>query len=461
LDLLVAVFKADQRGILLDMFCDFVQSTGRLTHEQYLLGNRGINTTDGRNIEAVLSTQFTDFGLGARSASFRTLLGHGIFTTDGEAWKKSRDLLRPQFRETRSQAFADIQDEVEKLVVRLESTTSDIVDLQPLFFRLTLDTTMAVLFGKSLNSLGERKAADERTFAEAFDHAQHVLAMRGRLGGLYWLIGGRKFWRSCKIVHDFVDAIVAEALEESNTQTSDNSPPRRYVFLQALISSTRDPIALRDQCVNVLLAGRDTTACLLSWTFSLLALYKDDQERLRSECTSLPSFKSGTLPTPTEIKGMKYLEYVLKEVLRLYPSVPVNSRAALKATVLPFGGGPGGESPILVRKGEAVGYSPYVIHRRPDIYGEDASGFRPERWDANHKEGPSLKNVGWAYIPFNGGPRICPGQEFALLEASYAIIRLLQTFRSIEAESPYWEPDRQKVTLVVSNAKGCKVRLTT
>lgn len=98
------------------------------------------------------------------------------------------------------------------------------------------------------------------------------------------------------------------------------------------------------------------------------------------------------------------------KVLRLYPSVPINSRAAINMTTLPVGGGPDGKSPVLVRPGEAVGYCPYVMHRRKDLYGEDADEFRPERW-----EGDSLKNIGWGYVPFNGGPRICLGRMFSTL----------------------------------------------
>ncbi|KAL4874839.1 cytochrome P450 [Aspergillus karnatakaensis] len=146
-------------------------------------------------------------------------------------------------------------------------------------------------------------------------------------------------------------------------------------------------------------------------------------------------------------------------VLRLYPSVPVNSRAATKTTTLPKGGGPTGTAPILVRKGEAVGYCVYAMHRRKDIYGADADEFRPERW-----ENDALKNVGWGYLPFNGGPRICLGQEFALLEAGYTIVRLLQTFEV--SEPVEWAgmekrvgEERQDLTLVVSCGEGCVVRM--
>ncbi|MCJ1400858.1 hypothetical protein MMC11_004067 [Xylographa trunciseda] len=266
LDLFVEVFRADQAGNVLSLFVSIIERTGN-TFEQLLLGIRGIGTRDPENIEAVLSTQFNDFGLGARSAHFRPLLGHGIFTQDGAPWRFSRELLRPQFMETRFKSFAGIQEQIEKFILMVKSTSDDgVIDLQPLFFRLTLDITMAVLFGRQLDTIESQSNRDEAAFATAFDYAQHKLAQRGRLGSLYWLINGPTFRRSCRVVHEFVDAIVAVALKESNSLPSHSEPAERYVFLKALISETRDPRVLRDQLVNVLLAGRDTTACLLSWT---------------------------------------------------------------------------------------------------------------------------------------------------------------------------------------------------
>ncbi len=86
-------------------------------------------------------------------------------------------------------------------------------------------------------------------------------------------------------------------------------------------------------------------------------------------------------------------------------------RQALKPTILPLGGGPDGQSPILVRKGEAVGYCVYAMHRRKDLYGDDADEFRPDRWDNDPEHGPDLKDIGWGYLPFNGGPRVCLGRK--------------------------------------------------
>ena len=98
-------------------------------------------------------------------------------------------------------------------------------------------------------------------------------------------------------------------------------------------------------------------------------------------------------------------------MLRLYPSVPINSRAAVKTTILPTGGGPNSKSPVFVKEGAAVGYCVYAMHRRKDLYGSDAGAFRPERWDPSEDNEVSLKNIGWGYLPFNGGPRVCLGRE--------------------------------------------------
>lgn len=118
-----------------------------------------------------------------------------------------------------------------------------------------------------------------------------------------------------------------------------------------------------------------------------------------------------------------------QSVLRRYPSVPVNSRAALRTTTLPTGGSPDGTDPILIRNGEAVGYCVYPMHRRKDISGPNTEAFRPERW-----EDPALVSRvgGWRYLLFYGGPRACLGQGFALLEAGYTIVRMLQVCGSLE-----------------------------
>lgn len=117
----------------------------------------------------------------------------------------------------------------------------------------------------------------------------------------------------------------------------------------------------------------------------------------------------------------------MNETLRLYPAVPFNVRLALKDTTLPRGGGPDGQSPIGILKNTAIGYSTLVMQRREDLYppGSDHLTFNPERWY-------TWQPKPWTYIPFNGGPRICIGQQFALTEMAYTLVRILQRFDRVE-----------------------------
>lgn len=191
-------------------------------------------------------------------------MGSGIFTQDGAQWRHSRQLLRSQFMSNRFNNLEQIKSTVASLIDFIPE--NEPVDLQPLFFRLTFDTTLFLLFGKHLPSLKSEGIADrESEFAKAFNTGQDFLAQRGRLGDFYWLLGGPKFRRACRICHDFVDNAVQKALESSTKGLPDRSE-EAYTFIDALIQESRDPKFLRSQCLNILLAGRDTTACCLTWT---------------------------------------------------------------------------------------------------------------------------------------------------------------------------------------------------
>ena len=205
-----------------------------------------------------------------------------------------------------------------------------------------------------------------------------------------------------------------------------SSNNKRYIFLHELIIRTTNVPAIRSELLNILLAGRDTTASLLSNVWFELSKNPRLWSRVQAEISSASFNSSSDLPTYEQLKELKYLRAVLNESLRLHPVVPENGRQAERDTVLPSGGGGDGKSPVLVRKGELVGYSLYTMHRRKDLFGEDAEEFRPERW-INGEDGEKGLRVGWEYLPFNGGPRICIGRE-SLLPRSlcFFIIRSFQ-----------------------------------
>jgi cytochrome P450 len=206
----------------------------------------------------------SDFGFGVRRGVFYPLLGDGIFTQEGAAWKHSRELLRKQFARTQYQKSDHFREHVENLLACLPKEKG-VVDLQPLFFRLTLDTTTALLFGKSVHSLRAEDIADaeDKAFAEGFNTAQEGLAKRFRIAPWHFLYSPSKFNHACSTVHQFVDNYIEQ--RDSKTESNGDQESSFGFIDQVALESSNDTM-LRDQLINVLLAGRDTTACCLSWT---------------------------------------------------------------------------------------------------------------------------------------------------------------------------------------------------
>lgn len=171
-----------------------------------------------------------------------------------------------------------------------------------------------------------------------------------------------------------------------------------------------------------MMAGRDTTAGLLAWCLLRLAIHPDIHARLRE--IVLRDFPGKSQPTFSQLKSCRPLQHFIQEVMRLHSTVPVNNRVATKNTTLPLGGGADQRSPIAVQAGQVVVFSVYMMHRRKDLWGEDALEFRPSRW----KE----RVPAWQFLPFLGGPRVCLGQQFALTEAAFLLVRLLREFDRVE-----------------------------
>ena len=336
--------------------------------------------------------------MGKRREISLPMFGDGIFTQEGPAWKHSREMLRTPLQHKHYENLDVFKQGVDDLIDIL-STQSGVVDLQPLFLRLTLDVTTEFLFGESVQSLREPDAANKKTFGGAFNTAQRILAQRFRFPDIYWMIGGSKFRRACNDVHCFANEIIDRNLSRSSG--------KNRVFLDAVAESTADRDSLRGQIISLLMAGRDTTACLMTWTFFLLVRHPRILETLRAEINSNCSDPASL--TRADLRKMNYLQNVLTETLRLYPSVPVNFRTAKMTTVLPTGGGPDRTAPVLIPKGSTVAYSTYAMHRRPDLYGMDAELFRPERWNEDMPMRLDKTSATWGYLPFNGGPRACLG----------------------------------------------------
>jgi len=180
-----------------------------------------------------------------------------------------------------------------------------------------------------------------------------------------------------------------------------------------------------------------------------LAIYPDVLKKLRNEIlTSLPSES----PSYEDIRGLKYLRACFNETLRLFPPVPVNERASAKATTLPRASPhekpyymPGPHSPLT--------YFPLFMHKRKDLWGDDADDFDPERW-LDQKRVMEVTKDPFKFLPFNAGPRICLGQNFAYNEASFVMVKLLQNFDTFELRQKQDAPEGSIPPAFWKNLKG-------
>ncbi|KAI0541631.1 cytochrome P450 monooxygenase CYP539B5 [Xylaria digitata] len=417
---------------------------------QFLPGSRTIETREPSHIKAILAGDFHSFGKGPGfHRIWSPFLGDSIFTTDGKLWHNSRSLIRPMFMTDRISDLIIFERQIENMISHIPPS-GQTIDIMDLFFRMTLDVTTDFLLGESANSLDNPNS--EFTFA-----FNDVLRQQIRLAVLRIfrpfdrLASHVEYYRDIKKIEEFImpyiqrtlaiPSVELEKLTKSDTEST---------FLHNLARFTQDPKVIRDQLVAVLLAGRDTTAATLSWTFYYLAAYPDKVDRLRAEVLEFVG-EHGT-PTYEILKNMKYLRYTIQETLRLNPAVPLNMKEALADTVLPSA--PGAPS-ISVLKGDTVCYNPMSLHGRRDLYPPvsekfaDPSLFSPERWY-------SWQPRPWEYIPFNGGPRICPGQNFAMTEMAYCIVRMLQKYDRIEYRGD-WHAQQDKMAVISRPALGVPV----
>ena len=386
-----------------------------------------------------------------RSFAFDPFVGRGIMCSDGALWEHSRTLIKPTF--ARAQ-IADLHltafDVHVRNLIQLIPKDETTIDLQPLFARLALDSSTEFLFGESVLSLSPTASPDgAQAFLEAFNQGQNVVGMRLHLPQWNILTRDERFKDSCRIAHEFVDRHIANALSLCGNDDLEKDQPQRYILAHELVRAHEHPDRIRAELLNIFLPAHEALGVALTNIFFNLARHPEVYAKLRDEILKAGNI-NGTW-TFERLKGLKYLQQVINETFRLNPAIGTNTRMALRDTTLPTGGG-SGDSPIYVRKGDVVTTSIYDLHRRTDFFGHDSHLFRPERWE-------TLRPIHWSYLPFGGGPRVCPGQNLALTEVGYTIVKLLEVFKTIENRDPIEE--FVEVYKITTNSKnGAKVGLS-
>ncbi|KAK4693022.1 hypothetical protein P7C71_g4292, partial [Lecanoromycetidae sp. Uapishka_2] len=288
-----------------------------------------------------------------------------------------------------------------------------------------------------------------------------------RVGSLGPLIGNGIFlnsneaWRHSRTllrpqfarVQRYAQWYVKAALQRKKFEDRRANPVTKTKFdlIDELVNVSQNEEEIRNESLNVLGAGRSTTAALLGWVFYHLARHPTIYDKLRK--VILAQF--GTFEDPRDItfenlKGCQYLHCCINETFRRTPNIPFNIREALRDTTLPTGGGPHGSQPVFVPKGTEIYLSYYPVNMRTDIWGDDVEDFRPERFEG--------RKFSWAFTPFGAGQRSCMGQQFALTEAAYLLVRFLQRYDKMEnLEEP--GPIRYNYMISSRSGTGVQVRL--
>ncbi|KAK7391096.1 hypothetical protein VNO78_19452 [Psophocarpus tetragonolobus] len=378
-----------------------------------------VYTANPVNIEYILTTNFANYGKGWHHHSILSgFIGDGIFAVDGEMWRVQKKAASYQFstkmlREFSSSVFKSNAVQLAD-VVSEAAISNNIIEMQDLFIKSTLDSVCKVILGVELDTMcGAYKEGTE--FSNAFDEASAAIMFRyvNPLWRIkrFFNIGSEVVLRnSVRVIDEFVYKLIGSKIEQTQ-KLQDNSPVMKGDMLSRFIElKETDPKYLRDISLSFILAGRDTTSVTLSWFLYQLCMHPHVQDKVAREIREATNVAAGSTidevaarVTEENLEKMQYLHAALNETIRLHPAVPVVGKCCFSDDTWPDG--------YSVRKGDLVAFQPYAMGRMKFLWGDDAEKFRPERWlDEN---GVLKKESPFKFTAFQAGPRICLGKEFA------------------------------------------------
>lgn len=373
---------------------------------------RFVIITDPRCVESVLKLKFDNYVKGPIFHNILVdLLGDGIFNSDGKHWLEQRKTASHMFS-TRMLSnvmlpvFSKHADVVCDMLDGCAKAGTEL-DMQDVYFRYTLDSIAEIGFGTTIGSLED----PEHPFARAFDGAQWHAEKRFFFP--LWPVvepfttGGWQYRRSIKVLNDYCYDLIRERRASGSFKTGEDVLSR---FMR--LPGHDDDRYLRDVVLNFLIAGRDTTAQALSWATHMLTQHPEVEERMLAELAER-SPGSGC-PDYATANSLKYTQAVVKETLRLWPSVPKDVKQAVHADTLPDG--------THIKAGWFVVYVPFAMGRDKRLWGEDAAEFRPQRFVDDPNPSP------YKYPVFNAGDRQCLGKNMAVLEATAALATIYKRF---------------------------------
>jgi cytochrome P450 len=334
-----------------------------------------------------------------------SVLGDGLLTSEGDLWRRQRRLAQPSFQ----------GDQIEKYAAGMTAAAQNMVagwkvgetrDIHAEMTRLTMEIAAQVFLGTSVVDKSDRVGQAMQTVIE---HFASILIL---VPGHSWLPtpGNFRFRRACRDL----DAVIYEtiALRRKEGRTDGADLLSRLLAARDEDGSQMTDLQLRDELVTLFLAGHETTAIALSFCFYLMALNPEVEAKVVAEVDEV---LQGQPATAAHLPRLRYVDWVLKETMRLYPPVPSIGREALEDyEVMGY----------RIPKGGQVSFAQWVVQRDSRWF-DDPLKFRPERWDNDLIR----KIPRCSYFPFGEGPRICIGNMFAMMEAVLSVATVVQHYR--------------------------------
>jgi len=358
-----------------------------------------------RDIESLLTTNAKSYrkARSLRSPFFYRLVGNGLVTSEGDFWRRQRRLAQPAFHRQRISSYGDVMVQyAERAIAGWKN--GEHRDLARDMTRLTLEIVVKTLFNSDVSNDADHIGAILTSLVKPF----------ASQATLKWIMDNRlptpehrRYFRSVSEI----DAIVYRIIAERRASGYDEGDLLSMLLAaQDEDGSHMSDQQLRDEVMTLFLAGHETTALALSWSWYLLATHPDAEKKFHAELAEVLGRRA---PNVSDMPKLKYTEMIVKEAMRLYPPAYAVGREAVEETEI------GG---YHVPKGTQLFAFQWVTHRDARYF-EETDAFKPERWTDGD---PSPK---YAYFPFGGGPRQCIGNYFAMMEVVLLLATIGQKFR--------------------------------
>jgi cytochrome P450 len=371
-----------------------------------LLGGHWFLVSHPDDIESLLVTHARVMGRDDYVDVLQRALGMGLLTSDGDLWKRQRRLMAQAFVPKRIQSYADAMVRVTSAGLRSWRDGAE-VNLHREMSRLTMEVVADVLFGAGVGrEEGETVRSSMEVINEFFSTSPEAIFKVPP-----WVPTPRNQRMRRAVAR--IDELIFRIIVARRASEPKDDLLGTLLAARDEDGASMDDRQLRDEAVTLFLAGHETTALALAHTLYLLSTHPDVERKLHAEIAEVLGVRS---PTAADVRALPYTERVLKEAMRLFPPAWTTGREALEEVRV---------RGHRIPKGAQILMSQWVVHRDPRWF-PNPEGFDPDRWLPER----AVRVPRFAYFPFGGGPRVCIGNHFAMMEATLILALVVREWRA-------------------------------